>query len=223
MKRDTSSRPDLTGEFRIRFPLPVVIPLVAVVVIALAMWGFSRVLLAIPHEAATTVALVTAANILIACAFVALRPRMHGVGILEVVLIALYPVVVAVVIANTGIGTEAAAEGGTEVAATEQPADGGADADAALVAENVSFDADQIELPADAEATVFLDNQDTVPHNVSLYESEDAADAQQDALFQGEVIDGGETVTYELTTPAAGDYLFQCDIHPAMRGTAVVG
>jgi plastocyanin len=222
MKRDTSSRPDLTGEFRVRFPLPVVLPLAAVVVIALAMWGFSRVLLAIPHEAATTVALVTAANILIASAFVALRPRMHRVGIMEVALIALYPVVIAVVIANTGIGTEAAAEGGAETAASEQAA-GGANADAALVAESVSFDSDRIELPADSEATLFLDNQDTLPHNVALYETEQDADAQQNALFQGDTIDGGETVTYEFTTPAAGEYVFQCDVHPTMRGSAAVG
>jgi plastocyanin len=223
MNRDTSSRPDLTGEFRVRFPLPVVLPLAAVAVIALAMWGFSRVLLAIPHEAATTVAIVTAANILIASAFVALRPRMHRVAIMEVALIALYPVVIAIVIANTGIGTEAAAEGGAETAASEQPAGGGANADATLVAESVSFDTDRIELPADSAATVFLDNQDTLPHNVALYETAEDADAQQQAIFQGETIDGGETVTYEFTTPAAGEYVFQCDVHPTMRGTAAVG
>ncbi len=216
-----SSRPDLTGEFRVRFPLPVVLPLAAVGVIALLAIGFSRVLLSIPKEAATVVALVTAANILIACAFVALRSRMHRVGVLEVALIALYPIVVALVIAYTGIGTEAAAETEGEVARERSTATGeNAGGGPTLVASNVAFDTDTLTLPADRPVTVTLDNQDTVPHNMSLYETEADADAQDNALFQGDNVDGGASIDYDFTAPPPGDYVFQCDIHPAMRGTA---
>src|SRR3712207_9583297 len=71
-----------------------VVPLAAVAVIAILAFGFSRVLLTVPPEAATVVAIATAANILIGGAFVALRPRLHRVGVLEIALIALYPVLI---------------------------------------------------------------------------------------------------------------------------------
>jgi plastocyanin len=143
------------------------------------------------------------------------RPRAPYLAVLYL----LIPLVVVAYLVGNRTAPEAppAPNGGTE-----QPG-GGANADAALVAESVSFDSDRIELPADSEATLFLDNQDTLPHNVALYETEQDADAQQNALFQGETIDGGETVTYEFTTPAAGEYVFQCDVHPTMRGNAAVG
>src|SRR5918997_1845046 len=102
MSQDMSSRPDLTGEFRVRVPLPIVVPLAAIAVIAVIAFGFSRILLAISHEAATT------------GAFIALHPRMHRVGVFEVALIALYPVVIAIVIAATGIGSEATTESAAE-------------------------------------------------------------------------------------------------------------
>src|SRR3712207_8966236 len=57
-----------------------VVPLAAVAVIAILAFGFSRVLLTVPPEAATVVAIATAANILIGGAFVALRPRLHRGG-----------------------------------------------------------------------------------------------------------------------------------------------
>ncbi|MFN2488599.1 MAG: plastocyanin/azurin family copper-binding protein [Actinomycetota bacterium] len=221
--RDDLGRPDLSGEFRLRVPLPLVVPLVAMLLIAALTFGFSRVLLTISQEAATMVALMMSANILIAAAFVALRPRIHRVGVLEVALIALYPVVIAVVIASTGLGSEAA-EGEAAPQQQEQPAaaSGGSDADATLVAQNVQFDTDSIALPAQAEAVVFLDNQDGVEHNFSLYPDEQAADAQGDAIFQGDVVGGGDGTEYAFESPPRGEYVFQCDIHPSMRGTATV-
>ncbi|MFN2488590.1 MAG: plastocyanin/azurin family copper-binding protein [Actinomycetota bacterium] len=99
---------------------------------------------------------------------------------------------------------------------------GGADADATLVAQNVQFDTDSIALPAQTEAVVFLDNQDGVEHNFSLYPDEQAADAQGDAIFQGDVVGGGDGTEYAFESPSRGEYVFQCDIHPSMRGTATV-
>jgi plastocyanin len=223
MSSDMSSRPDLTGEFRVRFPLPVVLPLAAILAIGAAAFGFSRVLLNIPKEAATAVALVTAANILIACAFVSLRSRMHRVGVLEVALIALYPIVVAVLIGYTGIGTEAAA-GPAEAAQEESSsAPSAGSADATLVAQNVSFDTDSIKLPADRDVTVVLDNQDSVAHDFALYKSEADADSQSNSIFTSDTVDPGTSAENSFKSPAAGDYVFQCNIHPTMRGTATVG
>lgn len=214
-----SSRPDLIGEMRLRLPLPIVIPLVAVVAIAAIAFGFSRVLLTIPHEAATVVAIVTSANILIACAFIALRPRLHRVGLLEVVLIALYPIVIAVVIANTGIGTETAADAAEEASGAQAETGATPGGGSTLTAEGLAFDTEEVTLSAGKEATVTLDNQDTAPHNFAIYASEEDGASQSDPLFQGKNVDGGSSVDYRFDSPKPGDYYFQCDLHPTMNGT----
>jgi plastocyanin len=137
----------------------------------------------------------------------------------------LYLIIPLVVIAFLVAQPDAAPEptGG----AGETPADGGgappSNADVTLVAANLAFDTDSIELPADSDVVVALDNQDTAPHNFSLYETEQDADAQSGALFEGSDVAGGASTEYEFTSPAAGDYVFQCDIHPTMRGDATVG
>jgi plastocyanin len=216
---EPQSRPDLMSEVRLRLPLPLVIPLVAVVVIAVVAVAFSRILLAVPPEAATILALATSANILVACAFVALRPRMHRVGIMEVALIALYPVLIGVVIANVGLGEETTAAEGHAAPQEEQAASG---ADATIVAESIQFDTDALSLPAEQDVVVTLDNQDAAPHNLSVYESEADGQAQTNPVFDGEDVAAGSSADYEFTTPAAGEYYFQCDIHPAMNGTLAV-
>jgi|SRR5919108_2807966 plastocyanin len=222
MSQDPSSRPDLVGELRLRVPLPVVVPVVAIAVILVCTLGFSRVLLGVTPEGATAIALVTAANILVACAFVALRPRMHRVGVLEVVLIALYPVLIGVVLAYTGFGqTTEAAEPVVEPVQQEQgtAAPGGA---LTLTAQALAFDADELQLSAGEEASVTLDNQDTAPHNFSIYRNEQDASAQKAALFRGDNVDPGSSTTYEFEPPKPGRYFFHCDIHPTMNGEVVV-
>jgi plastocyanin len=222
-QQEPSSRPDLMGEVRLRVPLPFIVPLVAVVVIAAATFGFSRVLLTIPAEAATVVALATAANVLVASAFIALRPRLHRVSVLEIALIALYPVLIGVVLANTNIGEEAVP---AEEAATQQegsapaPGDGGG---LALTASGLQFDTSELSLPAGEEVTITLNNEDTAPHNLAIYRNEQDASAQANALFDGPDVAPGESADYTFKAPPKGDYPFQCDIHPAMAGTATAG
>src|ERR671919_101620 len=144
-----SQQDPMLGEVRFRVPLPVLIPVTAVVVIVLLTFGFSRVLLALPAEAATAVATVTALNILGACAVLASRPNISRNGMVELAVVVIYPVIIGIAIAQLGIG------------------------------------------------------------------------AQEHPIFQGEIITG-TTVTYEFTAPDAGEYVFQCDVHPAMGGTVVV-
>jgi plastocyanin len=221
---DGSARPDLVGEVRLRVPLPVVVPVVAVLVIFLGTVGFSRILLGISHEAATTIAIATAANILIACAFVALRPRMHRVGVLEVALIALYPILIGVVLVNTGVGSETEAAAEQEGTPTEQQEQQGtaSGSDISLSAESLVFSTEQIQIPAREQVTLTLDNQDTVPHDLAVYSDEEAGAAQQDALFTGEEVPAGAETTYEFRSPPQGEYYFQCDIHPTMNGEVIV-
>ncbi|NLA38635.1 MAG: hypothetical protein GX882_04480 [Methanomicrobiales archaeon] len=89
-----------------------------------------------------------------------------------------------------------------------------------IVAVDMAFDTDTITVPAGAEVTINLDNQDdSVPHNVSFYTDSSAARA----IFIGDLITGPDKVTQTFTAPAEpGTYFFQCDVHPFMSGAFIV-
>ena len=114
--------------------------------------------------------------------------------------------------------------GGEETAPAAPPAEnggGGGDGGVSVVAENVQFDTDTIELQAQQEASIQFVNEDSVQHNISIYETPQDAESQANAIFTGDVITASET-TYTFDAPPAGDYVFQCDIHPDMSGDVVV-
>ncbi len=214
-----SQTPDpLIGEVRFRVPLPVVIPLASLAVIGLGAYGFSRVLLSVDKDAAVAIAIVMAANLLGACAFLASRKKVSAVTMVELALVVLYPVIIGIAIAEFGlVGGESAAHEGAHA---EAPAAGGAAG--SISAASVQFNTDSLSLPADEATTLAFANDDTVQHNVSIYPTEADADSQSGALFEGEIIDGGASTDYEIDPLDPGEYVFQCDIHPAMRGTVAV-
>ena len=219
-----SQNDPMLGEVRFRVPLPVLIPVTAVVVIALLTFGFSRVLLAIPAEAATAVATVTAINILGACAILAMRPNISRNAMVELAVVVVYPVIIGIAIAQLGIGAEEHAEAAPPAAEEGAPAEdtgGPVTNGGTIVAEDVQFTSDTIELTAGEEVSITFDNADQLQHNVAIYANEADADAQQNPIFQGEIITG-TSVTYEFDALEAGEYVFQCDVHPAMRGTVIV-
>jgi plastocyanin len=222
MDRDPGVRSDpMVGEVRFRVPLPVLIPVAAVAVIAIVTIGLSRVLLAIPKEAATAVAVVTAANVLGACAIVALRPRLSQANLIELAIVVIYPVLIGVVIATLNVGE--AAEGGGETATQQQTQSSGPVTDGGtIVAEGSSFSTDTIELKANQDATITLDNQDTIQHNLAIYETPEDASAQSNALYQGEYASTG-THPQDIPGLPKGEFPFQCDLHPtSMNGTVTV-
>jgi plastocyanin len=89
-----------------------------------------------------------------------------------------------------------------------------------VVAEDIAFDTDRIELPADTPATIVLENRDAgVLHNISIY----ADDTLAEVLFKGELITGPATIEYRIPPLPPGEYYFHCDVHPNMNGTVVVG
>src|SRR5918994_2708986 len=96
-------------------------------------------------------------------------------------------------------------------------APGGAEP-ATVVAQGIAFDTDTISLPADQPSTLTFDNRDTVPHNIAIY----ADDSVSEMLFQGEIVTGPATAQYEISPSPAGEYYFQCDVHPTMNGTVTV-
>ena len=206
-------RSPFTSEVRMRVPLPIAIPLGALAVIAVITIGMSRVLLNVPSEIAVVIAIAVAANILIACTVIALRPQEARRTWVELVIVATYPLLVGLVIAQIGIG-----EGEASGSAASEPRAGGANT---ITAQNVQFDTDSIELPPnrEAELTFVNDDSSSTQHNVSIYETPDA----ETNLFEGEIIPGGQEVTYSIPALEPGDFYFQCDVHPSMNGDVKVG
>lgn len=219
--QDDSLRPDLTTEVRVKVPLPLVIPLAALAVIGIVAYGFAQVLLAVPKEAATMLAMVAAANILGAFAYAALRPRMQPVTMAELGVIVLYPVIIGIAIAQFDFGGEAAH--GVDTAAAETSGAGAAGEGAApagpttaVTASGLAFDVDTLVLEAKKDTSIEFTNEDSAPHNISIYEDDSASKN----LFQGEQVTA-TTTTYEFKAPPAGEYYFQCDVHPDMNGEVV--
>lgn len=87
-----------------------------------------------------------------------------------------------------------------------------------ITADDLEFSANTIEAPAGETWTITLVNNDSAPHNISIYTEEGGEE-----IVTGEVINGGETVEVEVLALDAGEYYFLCDIHPEMNGTVVVG
>ncbi|HJR45451.1 MAG TPA: cupredoxin domain-containing protein [Actinomycetota bacterium] len=213
----------LSHEVRFRVPLPIVIPIGALLLIAAITIGMSRILLSVPKEISVVIALAVAANVLIACAFIALRPESARSSWAELAIVALYPLIIGVVIAQMGLGSGHTAEGTSagegEHGGAAAPAEGAAGGNV-VTAANVAFDTDTIELESGGEATIEFVNDDaaSVPHNIAIYED----DSAEQEIFVGDQIPGGQETTYTFEAPKPGDYYFQCDVHPAMNGTVTV-
>ena len=119
-------------------------------------------------------------------------------------------------------GPGAAATGGTG----GTPAAGGGQQNAQAVtvdiaANNIQFDKNRIEVPAGAQVTVRLTNQEQAPHNWAAYES---AQNLAQPIVRGPVFSGpNQTKNTTFTAPSQpGTYYFQCDVHPNMNGQLVV-
>ncbi len=89
-----------------------------------------------------------------------------------------------------------------------------------LQAQDNAFDRETITVPAGARVILEFTNRDRIPHNVSVYETERA----KKVIYFGRIINGSDSVRYELTAPEqAGVYFFRCDLHPrGMTGRFVV-
>ncbi len=111
-------------------------------------------------------------------------------------------------------GTDATGTAGSAGSGTATVSDGAVE----ITAANLEFDASTIEAPAGEAFTITLVNDDSAPHNISIYTEEGG-----DEIVVGEVVDGGGSIDVEVPAMDAGEYFFICDIHPDMNGTVVVG
>lgn len=213
------SQQPMSEEVRFRVPLPFVIPVVSLVVIAAVTVGMSRILLAVPKEVAVIVAIAVAANVLIAAAVLANRPETARSSWAELLIVFLYPILIGAVLTTIDWPEAGHAEAGEEAGAHETSEEAGGAGGLTVSAESLVFNTDEITLPAGEEAELTFDNADSssVQHNVAIYEEEGGEE-----LFVGDVIPGGQSVTYSIPAQKKGEYYFQCDVHPGMNGTVVV-
>jgi plastocyanin len=210
-----SPRPDLVEEVRLRVPLPIVIPLGALIVIGGFAFGFSRILLNVPSHVAVALALVMAANVLGACAYAALKQRMTAATWAELFIVLTYPIIIGIVLTQTGIVSNS---GGGEsekpaAAESEAPAETGG---TSLTASGLTWDTTELTADAEKPFTVEVSNEDTVIHNFSVY---DGKDANGEQLFKGQDVSPGSSAEEDVDALPKGSYYFQCDYHPAMNGT----
>jgi plastocyanin len=194
-----------TKEMRERAVYPILIPLAAVVVVEIVVFCMSRVLLVVNHNQATFIALAVAVGIMAGSAFVAARPRLSKNaigGLLALIGIA-------------SVGSAAWALQQTpymeKQAAANRP-------EIDVAAADLAFDTENLEL-APAGTVINFENDDSQPHNIAIYPS---ADELNTALFKGDIINGGASKAYEVGAIEVGTYFFQCDVHPTMKGDAVV-
>lgn len=85
-----------------------------------------------------------------------------------------------------------------------------------ISAQGLAFNTNTLIVPAGRPfELVFINNDAGVPHNVQI----DDSPARNTTLFDGEVVDGVTTITYQVPALQPGDYYFLCKIHPNMNGT----
>lgn len=105
----------------------------------------------------------------------------------------------------------AACTGATGAGGSPPPAPSGG---AVMTAQGIAFDRQELEVPAGQPFQLLLENRESAPHNVRIYDQN--ADR---ALFVGEVFGGPGSRTYDVPAIPAGIYQFRCDVHPEMAGT----
>lgn len=87
----------------------------------------------------------------------------------------------------------------------------------ALVASSAHFNVECLVVPAGEPLAVTLKNKDSFNHNFSIYTLDFKSE------FTGDIAYGGEMFHYKVPALEPGQYLFQCDIHPAdMSGPLIV-
>jgi plastocyanin len=220
MAENQPQQTGMSGEVRFKVPLLVVLPLTALVVIGIIAIGFSRILLSLEPAAATTLALIMAANVLGACAFYALRPDTARRRWPELAAVVLYPLLIGIAVAQTGFLSAEEEEGGGGNGAPAPPSGGGN----TVVAANTTFETERLTAAAGEEFTGELDNQDSVVHNIAFYETEEDTSDPAAAFYTSDDAEPGESIEFNVPVPdEPGDYPFLCDYHPTtMTGTLVV-
>ena len=89
----------------------------------------------------------------------------------------------------------------------------------ALTASGIAFDKTDLTAPAGAAFQIAFTNNDAgIPHNVVIHKDSPTGEI----VWQGAIITGPATQTYDVPALPAGTYGFSCIVHPNMTGTLTV-
>ena len=193
--------------------LPILLPVGILALIALVLYGFSRILLNITSTAATVVACIAAVAVVALATFVASRPRVGASSLFSVVGgVAGVAMLVGGLALLVAPPAEEGEGGGTEGPTVTLAAPAGASAD--------GFSTNKLAVPAEEAFTIEFDNEEAgVQHNVVIF---DGKDAEAPTLFTGEVVIGPKTTPYSVDALPEGNYFFHCEIHPTTMTGEVI-
>jgi plastocyanin len=77
-------------------------------------------------------------------------------------------------------------------------------------------------LPGQAFTVTFVNDDEGVPHNWSLYTDDSAAELLAGPGDTADAITGPDETTYDADPLDEGEYFYRCDLHPAqMIGTLI--
>jgi plastocyanin len=194
---------DMVDRVNNRFVVPFGLPGTIFLLVGIGVVSLSRLLLALPRDVDPFLGAAVACAVLGTFFLLSTRPIARpATASLAVVAVGL---VLAAGVAGALLGERKFGEEGG--AGTFE-----------VAAENVDFSTDAMDFPAETEVTLTFDNKEAIPHNWALYESKGGK-----PIFQGPIVNGPASAAYKFTTPAAGSYYFQCDVHPdQMNGTVNV-
>jgi plastocyanin len=195
-------------ELRDRAILPVLIPVLAIVLVEVLVFSYSRVLLAAGELPAVGLALAAAVAILLGAAAMSAADRVKTATIVGVLVVVGLAVVAA--------GAVAAKKGPFWGNEPQQSALPGVD----VSAKNLAFSTKTITLPP-VNAVIKFNNVDNQPHNIAIFKSKTDLNTP---LFRGTIASPGTTQLYKVDSLTAGaSYYFHCDVHPTqMFGTVSV-
>ena len=89
----------------------------------------------------------------------------------------------------------------------------------ALTASGIAFDKTDLTAPAGAPFQITFTNNDAgIPHDVAIHTGSPTGPI----VWQGAIITGVATQTYDVPALPAGTYGFTCVVHPNMTGTLTV-
>ncbi|HVD69633.1 MAG TPA: cupredoxin domain-containing protein [Actinomycetota bacterium] len=193
--------------------LPILLPVGILALIALVLYGFSRILLNITSTAATVVACIAAVAVVGLATFVASRPRVGASSLFSVVGgVAGVAMLVGGLALLAAPPAEEGEGGGTEGPVVTLAAPAGASAN--------GFSTNKLSVPSEEAFTIEFDNEEAgVQHNVVIF---DGKDEEAPALFTGEVVIGPKTTPYSVDALPEGNYFFHCEIHPTTMTGEVI-
>jgi plastocyanin len=202
---------------RDRLVLPLLIPLGALVIIAIPVIGFSRILLSLSSHAATATAFVVVVAIMLVAIRFAALPRIRAAT-----LVGMLGGVAGIAMVAGGIALAAIGNGEEVPKGPTGPPATVLDVAAPVGAATKGFLNAKLTAPA-GPAEIKFDNEDSgIQHNVEVFSDKDYSSSLGTvAPFTGPAVK-----TFKITSPLkdGATYYFRCDVHPTtMEGTITVG